>query len=122
MNGRIWVESAAGKGSTFHFHAKRFGLQKDPCRRMFRADELLGVRVLVVDDNASAREILSTMARALALKSMRPGTARSLADDCRGREEALPYDLVLMDWKMPVHGRHRDRAAPAGRVNCTRRR
>ncbi|MEO5347826.1 MAG: ATP-binding protein [Magnetococcus sp. YQC-9] len=68
MGGRIWVESEAGKGSNFHFHA-RFGLQKTPMpRRIFRADELLGVRVLVVDDNATAREILSSMAKTFGLE------------------------------------------------------
>ena len=62
MDGRIWVESEPGKGSSFHFQA-RFGLQAEPMpRRMFLADELKGMRILVVDDNASAREILSAMA------------------------------------------------------------
>ena len=43
---------------------------KEPCRcrRMFKAEELLGTRVLVVDDNASAREILSTMAKTFGLE------------------------------------------------------
>ena len=103
MQGRIWVESEAGKGSVFHFHA-RFGLQADPMpRRMFRADELLGVRVLVVDDNASAREILSAMARNFGLEvDVAWDGKQALEMVTAAEKKSLPYDLVLMDWKMPV--------------------
>ncbi len=102
MQGRIWVESAVGQGSTFHFHV-RFGLQAQPMpRRMFEAHELLGLRVLVVDDNAAAREILSTMARRFGLEV---DMARDGDEGLRMVESAdsraLAYDLVLMDWKMP---------------------
>jgi CheY-like chemotaxis protein len=103
MGGRIWVDSEAGKGSTFHFRA-RFGLQAEPMpRRMFLADELLGVRALVVDDNASAREILSTMTRSFGLDVdvARDGT-EALERIAGADRKGIPFDLVLMDWKMPV--------------------
>ncbi len=103
MHGRIWVESDPGKGSVFHFHA-RFGLQADPMpRRMYRASELIGLRVLVVDDNASAREILSTMSKNIGLEvDVAWDGAQALKLLAQAEKKSLPYDLVLMDWKMPV--------------------
>jgi signal transduction histidine kinase/CheY-like chemotaxis protein/HPt (histidine-containing phosphotransfer) domain-containing protein len=103
MQGRIWVESEAGKGSVFHFHAQ-FGLQQSPTlRRTFSPTELLGVRILVVDDNASAREILSTMARAFCVEvDVAWDGPQALRMVVEAQKKQLPYDLVLIDWKMPA--------------------
>jgi signal transduction histidine kinase/DNA-binding response OmpR family regulator/HPt (histidine-containing phosphotransfer) domain-containing protein len=102
MHGRIWVESVSGQGSVFHFNA-RFGLQPHPtARRVFQADELLGARMLVVDDNASAREILCAMARTFGLEvDVARDGQQALQMVAVADQKQLPYNLLLMDWKMP---------------------
>ncbi|MEK1905800.1 MAG: response regulator, partial [Pseudomonas sp.] len=102
MDGDIWVESTLGSGSTFHFRVI-LGLQSEvQPRRMFTVDELLGVRVLVVDDNASAREILSGMASGFGVEVDVADSGRAaLRMLVEAEQKALPYDLVLMDWRMP---------------------
>ena len=103
MGGNIWVESVQGQGSTFHFNA-RFGVQADPqVRRMLVADELRGLRMLVVDDNASAREILSDMARSFGLDvAVACDGQDALARIAQADQNAMPYQVLLLDWKMPV--------------------
>lgn len=102
MDGQIWVESKAGEGSCFHFEVNLAQQSNPVVKRMLRADELTNVRALVVDDNAMARDILVAMSQhfGLATEMAEDGTA-GLAAIAKAHQQGRPYDIVLMDWKMP---------------------
>ncbi len=103
MGGQIGVESDPGRGSVFHFTARLDRCQDEdsqPARA--KLETLRNKRILVADDNENARVILTAM---LANKGFSVAAART-------GEEALamvktaslkkePFDLVLMDWRMP---------------------
>ncbi len=101
MDGEIGLESEAGVGSTFFFTA-RFARATLPQPAAAVAASLPRLRVLVVDDNASARGIFLGMLAALRFDAAAVASgALALQAVRQARAEGRPYGLVLMDWQMP---------------------
>jgi CheY-like chemotaxis protein/HPt (histidine-containing phosphotransfer) domain-containing protein len=117
MGGEAGVKSAEGSGSEFWFTV-RLGKQPEGARTESRPPAgLRGVRVLIVDDNASSREILTTQ---MTSWGMRPSEAEDgpggLQALYRALEENDPFRIAVIDMQMPgVDGEAVGRAIKADR-------
>ncbi len=101
MNGEISVLSEPGKGAAFNFTA-RFDLPESRVDAKPEAPRSLsGKCILVVDDNAAAREIVQQALRSFGFRPFgaESGSAALEAMKARGGEGA--FDLLIVDWMMP---------------------
>ena len=101
MDGEIGVESTYGEGSTFRFTAK-FEIQTEQRALSISPEDIRDLRILIVDDNASAREILQGILTSLKFDATSvSGGGEAIGELEQAQLEHKPYGLVLMDWMMP---------------------
>jgi two-component system sensor histidine kinase/response regulator len=102
MNGRIWVESTLGEGSTFHC-CVQLAVQSSPTSIHDNVSvKLQGVRTLVVDDHASNRLILREILAGLGAEVTEAALGHDAIEEWRrAASSERPYELLLLDCRMP---------------------
>jgi PAS domain S-box-containing protein len=103
MGGSISVESKVGVGSTFLFSIG-FDIATDELQPNVREPRLNPLKrsVLIVDDSESARTMLVSMVEANGFLARAVSSGEeALSALVRGSQVGQPFDLVLMDWRLP---------------------
>ena len=104
MGGEIWIESELGTGSHFHFTVDLERSEQKPVKSDVIAplEMLLGVRVLVIDDNRTNRRILDGLLRNWGMEPLTVSSAAEALDLLtRTGGQEPPFQLIVTDRHMP---------------------
>jgi signal transduction histidine kinase/DNA-binding response OmpR family regulator/HPt (histidine-containing phosphotransfer) domain-containing protein len=100
MGGTMWAESVPGEGSTFHFSIRAEGAESPARAYLDEVQPILeGKRVLIVDDNATNRRILSLQTERW---QMQPRATESPLQALEWLRTGAVFDIAILDMQMPV--------------------
>ncbi|WP_340676997.1 response regulator [Paraglaciecola sp.] len=100
MKGQIWIESKLGEGATFYFTVP---VKEDKNQQISSpSKQLASLKVLVADDvNLSRQVIAEALLNANITADLADGGQQTLNKLRQAVAEHNPYDIVILDWKMP---------------------
>jgi PAS domain S-box-containing protein len=98
MGGTMWVESSPGEGSIFRFTIEAEATPLPPRAFESSVASLRGKHVLIVDDNATNRDILTRQATMWGMDARQTGSPAEALGWIRGGER---FDVVILDMQMP---------------------